>query len=400
MPRFRRTPLAWRNLTHDYRRLVVAVGGILFAVVLMFMQVGFRRALIDSTVKVIEDLNADVLLVSKGQYAMPAQQRFPMTRLVQARKCPGVSEVSPLYIETFSAELRRRYQQDGKTWYGKGYPIRVLAFNPNDEIFNIPQVETYRDRLSKPDTALLDVKSKSKYGVVPGTPAELARQPVRLSGQPLQLVGTFSMGTDFANDGNLIMSTKNFTRYFPYRAGNDDPLSIVDFGLVQLDDNADPQVVKARLRQILPTDVAVYTKQEFIQLETSFWEQSTPIGYIFTVGTVMGFVVGVIICYQIIYSNVADYLAEFATLKAMGYSDRYFIVVVLSMSFYLSLLGFVPGWFLSWLLYQVLAEATGLLMLMSPLMVATVYGLTLLMCVVSGGLAMRKLLGADPAELF
>lgn len=398
--RLRRTPLAWKNLTHDYRRMAVAVGGILFAVVLMFMQVGFRRALIDSTVKVIDDLDAEILLVSRGQYAMPAQQRFPLRRLVQAGGCPGVREVHPLYIETFSAELRRRYDHDGRSTYGKGYPIRVLAFDPHQHVFDIPQVAQNLGRLERPETALFDIKSKSKYGVTPGTPAQLARQPVRLAGEPLDLVGTFSMGTDFANDGNLIMSTKNFARYFPYRAGNDDPLSLVDFGVVKLEPDADPQQVKRRLRGILPTDVAVHTKQEFIELETSFWEQSTPIGYIFAVGTIMGFVVGVIICYQIIFSNVADYMAEFATLKAMGYSDRYFIAVVLSMSFYLSLLGFVPGWFLSWLLYQILAEATGLLMILSPVMVATVYGLTLLMCVVSGGLAMRKLLGADPAELF
>jgi len=400
MLRFRRTPLAWRNLTHDYRRLVVAVGGIMFAVVLMFMQVGFNRALIDSTVKVIEELDAEILLVSKGQYAMPAQQRFPLRRLVQASECPGVLRADPLYIETFAAGLRRRFDEGGKSRYSKSYPIRVLAFDPDAHVFNLPQLDQSKDRLARPHTALFDVKSKAKFGVTPGSAAQLARQPVQLAGQPLELVGTFNLGTDFANDGNLIMSTKNFTRYFPYRAGNDDPLSLVDFGLIRLEPGADPQAVKRRLRGILPTDVAVHTRPEFIELESSFWRKSTPIGYIFTVGTVMGFVVGVIICYQIIYSNVADYMAEFATLKAMGYSDRYFIALVLSMSFYLSLLGFIPGWFLSWLLYQVLAEVTGLLMLLSPLMVLTVYSLTLLMCVVSGALAMRKLLGADPAELF
>jgi putative ABC transport system permease protein len=396
----RTTPLAWKNLTHDYRRLLVAVAGIMFAVILMFMQLGFNSALIDSTVKVIEELNAEILLVNRGQYALPAQQRFPLTRLIKARSCPGVAEVHALYIETYGAELRRKFEREGKTTYSKGYPIRVLAFEPEAKVFNLPEVDRYRQALAQPGTALIDAKSKSKFGVTPGSPGQLARQPVSLAKKELKLVGTFSMGTDFANDGNLIMSLKNFTEFFPYRAKGADPRSIVDIGLIRTEPGADVEQVKRRLRAILPADVAVYTKPEFIELESSFWEQSTPIGYIFTVGMIMGFVVGVIICYQIIYSNVADYLAEFATLKAMGYSNRYFIGVVLFMSFYLSLFGFVPGAFTAWLLYQVLAEATGLLMILSWQLLVSVYLLTLLMCIVSGGLALRKLVHLDPAELF
>jgi putative ABC transport system permease protein len=400
MTRLRRIPLAWKNLTHDFRRLVVAVAGIMFAVILMFMQLGFNSALIDSTVKVIDELNAEILLVNRGQYAMPAQQRFPRSRLFEAESVPGVAEVHGLYIETYGAELRRRYDKDGRTTYGKGYPIRVLAFDPEEKVFNIPEVDRFRPALMRPNTAILDAKSKNSYGVTAGSPAQLARQPVTLAKQELKLVGTFSMGTDFANDGNLIMSLTNFAKFFPYRAKGGDPLSIVDFGLVRLETGADAQQVKRNLRAILPNDVAVYTKQEFIELESSFWEQSTPIGYIFTVGMVMGFVVGVIICYQIIFSNVADYLAEFATLKAMGYSNRYFAGVVLSMSVYLSMFGFLPGAFVSWMLYQILAEATGLLMILGWQTVVSVYLLTLLMCIVSGGLALRKLIQADPAELF
>jgi putative ABC transport system permease protein len=364
------------------------------------MQLGFNSALIDSTVKVIEELNADILLVNRGQYAMPAQQRFPRSRLFEARSCPGVAQVHGLYIETYGAELRRKFVIDGKASYSKGYPIRVLAFDPDAEVFLLPELDRFRRALAEPGSALIDSKSKSKFGVTPGSSAQLARQPVSLAKKDLKLVGTFSMGTDFANDGNLIMSLKNFTQFFPYRAKGADPLSIVDIGLIRLDEGADAAVVKQRLRAVLPADVAVYTKQEFIELETAFWEQSTPIGYIFTVGMIMGFVVGVIICYQIIYSNVADYLAEFATLKAMGYNNRYFIGVVLFMSFYLSLFGFVPGAIVSWMLYQVLAEATGLLMIIGWQLVLSIYLLTLLMCVVSGGLALRKLVQADPAELF
>jgi putative ABC transport system permease protein len=196
------------------------------------------------------------------------------------------------------------------------------------------------------------------------------------------------------------MTARNFANYFSFRARGADPLSVVDLGIVRVAPGADPQIVKRRLNEMLPDDVRVFTRQEFRDAETTFWRTSTPIGYIFGMGTALGFVVGVIICYQIIYSSVASHMAEFATLKAMGYRDKYFVGLVVSESAYLSVLGFVPGLLVTWVLYTVLAEWTGLLMLLTPPRAALVYLFTLAMCMTSGLLAMRKVLAADPAELF
>lgn len=216
----------------------------------------------------------------------------------------------------------------------------------------------------------------------------------------MRLVGGFSLGTDFANDGNLLMNTTNFAKFFPSRFVGGDPLEIVDLGLVILRPDADPQVVKATLIERLPNDVAVLTKAEMLGRERDFWQISTPVGYIFTLGTMIGFLVGVVICYQIIHADIGDHLPEFATLKAMGYPNRYFVVFVLTESFYLSLLSFIPGLIVSLGLYAVLARWTGLLMMLNFPRAASVYLLTLAMCVFSGCLAMRKVLAADPAELF
>jgi putative ABC transport system permease protein len=387
-----RTPLAWKNLTHDHRRLSVAVGGITFAVLLMFIQTGFRNALFDSTVKLVADLDTDLVLVSRGLYALPAQQRFNRQRIFQARTCEGVKEVHPLYVEQYAAVLKRPGH--------KGFPIRVLAGEPSASLFEDERVAAQSDSLADPRTALVDVLSKTKYGLPARDPTRLAQTDVELSGRKLHLVGNFSLGTDFANDGNLFMSDRNFAAYFPYRAAGEDPLTLVDLGVVRIERGADPQAVKRAIDAALPDDVAIFTKDELMRQERKFWGDSTPIGYIFTVGTVMGFVVGVIICYQIIYANIADHMAEFATLKAMGYSTGYFISVVLQESLYLSILGFVPGLLLSLALYWGLAQFTGLLMLLNLPRAALVYALTLAMCSVSGCLAMRKVLAADPAELF
>ena len=175
---------------------------------------------------------------------------------------------------------------------------------------------------------------------------------------------------------------------------------MVDLGVVQLQQGADPREVKQRLAARLPDDVAVYTKAEIIDRERNFWSKSTPVGYIFLLGTVIGFLVGVIICYQIINADIADHMSEFATLKAMGYRNRYFITFVLMESVYLSLLSFVPGTLVSFALYEALARSTGLLMILNVPRAASVLLLTLAMCIASGCLAMRKVLAADPAALF
>lgn len=392
MLRFRRIPLAWKNLTHDYRRLAVAVGGIGFAVLLMFMQAGFRFALIDSTVRLIDDLEADLIIVSRAKFALPSEQRFKLQRLMQAQACPGVAQAFPLYTENPVAVLKRAGH--------KGHPIRVLAFPAGAPMFAIPQVEQFAAELNQPFAALIDAESKAKFGVPADDPERLRAHQAELTGRRIRFVGVFHMGTDFANDGNVIMTAQNFARYFPFRARGDDPLGIVDLGIVQLEPGAAPLVVKDRLECILPQDVAVFTKREFRDAETRFWRTSTPIGYIFGVGMALGFVVGVIICYQIIYASISSHMPEFATLKAMGYRDRYFIALVVSESVYLSVLGFVPGLLVSWGLYEALAQWTGLLMLLTPGRAALVYAFTLAMCLTSGCLAMRRVLAADPAELF
>jgi putative ABC transport system permease protein len=197
------------------------------------------------------------------------------------------------------------------------------------------------------------------------------------------------------------MSDANFANYFPYRAGGEDPLSAVDLAVVRVKPEADIRAVKEELeKRFEGTEVGVYLKQEFIANEIRFWDRSTPIGYIFLVGTIMGFIVGVIVCFQIIYSEIADHMAEYATLKAMGYKNGYFIGLVFQMALYLSIIGYFPGLLISLAMYAWLACDTGLLLEMTLSQAALVFVLTLGMCTASGCLAMRKLLAADPAELF
>jgi putative ABC transport system permease protein len=146
--------------------------------------------------------------------------------------------------------------------------------------------------------------------------------------------------------------------------------------------------------------VFVLTRQQFRDREVKFWDDSTPIGIIFTAGKIIGFVVGMVICYQVIYSDISDHMPEFATLKAMGYSAGYFLKLIVSEAVLLSFIGFVPGLIISTGLYSILADLTGLQLQMTVHSVILVLVLTNAMCIASGLLAVRKLLAADPANLF
>jgi putative ABC transport system permease protein len=397
MSPFSRTPLAWKNLTHDWRRLLVAVAGIGFAVLLMFMQIGFQNALFDSQVKMIDDLSGDIFLVSRAKYTLAAEKRFPIEMVNRARSVPGVVGAYPLYTELTFSRLKN-LQEHGAN---KGYPIRSIGFRLDDPVFQSGDLTAQLDLLRRPATALIDEHSKRENFDFPYDDLEaLAQAPVELANKRLQLVGTFDLGTDFAHDGNLVMSAENFAMYFPERQRPGDPLSVVDLGIVKLSESADLEAVRQAIDDILDDRIWVFTRRQFRDQEISFWDNSTPIGIVFAAGKVIGFVVGMVICYQVIYSDIADHMPEFATLKAMGYSSRYFIMLIVMEAVLLSLIGFVPGLAISTGLYARVASSTGLLLRMTPDVMALVLALTLAMCIASGLLAVRKLLNADPATLF
>ena len=393
-----KTPIAWRNLTHNKRKLLIAVSGVAFAVTLMFQQTGFENALFDSTVEVVRKTDCDVVIYNKARFALSSELRFKRKLLTMVDGLDGVEQVTPLYIDNTIA----LFNAPGS----KPRPIRVLGFNLRKKVFESEEIESYLPRLEPKGTAIIDRLSKPEFGfrfqgseIVGATEGELLDQDVNL-------VGTFQLGRDFAHEGNLIMSDKNFARYFSYRGMNHqasglDPLSIVDLGLVKASAGTTPKQLKQSVQALLPAkSVEVMTRDEFVDREIAFWSASTPIGIIFKIGAAMGFFVGVIICYQILATDIADHIGELATLKAMGYSDNYFRSLVISESLILSFLGFIPGFLFSLLIFEINAQVTGLIMLMTIPRALLVLGLTILMCLISGLIAMRKLIQADPASLF
>lgn len=384
-----RTPLAWSNLTYERRRLLTAIAGVAFAVLLMFMFRGFENALYDSQVQLLKVLNGEIIVVNRLKYTMFIPAQFARRRLYQAQAFDGVEAAYPLYV------------RDGAAWKNPETkavrPLRVLAFNPNDPVLTIPEVLASQEALKLPWTVIVDEKSRAEVGTVTtGTVTELAEQQV-------QVVGTYSLGTDFASaNGNVIMSDQNFLRYFaslgPEEQSRD--LNTVDIGLLRVRPGADVEAIARTLRDQLPKDVAVLTKPEFVDMELDYWRNNTAIGFVFTLLTIMSFVVGIILVYQILYTDVADHWTQYATLKAIGYSNRYLLSVVFQQALLLGVMGFIPGYLIALVLYRLTANATGLLMQMTLGRGLNTLLATVVMCLISGAIAIRKVQSADPAEVF
>jgi putative ABC transport system permease protein len=269
----------------------------------------------------------------------------------------------------------------------------VYAFNPNDPVFLMPEFDTVEKRkaLQPPNTTFIDRRSRPEFGPQTiGLETEADRRRVTV-------VGQYDLGGGFAADGTLIMSDQNFRRYFDPR-----PLDQINLGLVLLEPGADVQRVKAALQDQLPADVEVYTKTEIVLKESQYWIQTTSIGFIFGLGVLVSFVVGTVIVYQILYTDIRDHLREYATLKAIGYSGGYLFKTVIQEAILLALMGYIPGLILALGLYQLALNATAgtLPMKMTLFRVVFVFVLTIIMCALSGLISVRKAVTADPAEVF
>jgi putative ABC transport system permease protein len=383
----KKIPLAWLQLSHEKIRLLVAIAGISFADILMFMQLGFRDALFDSAVKFHTNVNGDIFLISPQSTALISMKSFPRRRLYQTLAFKGVDSVTPIYLGfgIWKNPEKKNTRQ-----------IMVIGFNPADkQLFKLPGVSENLDKMQLPDTYLFDEKSRAQFGDISKMFNSGQRVQTEVDGRKIDVGGLFTLGASFGADGNLMTSDTNFARMFKQR-----DRGLIDVGVVKLKPGTDVQSTIAAMEAYFPKDVKVFSKAQFIDFERTYWQTGTSIGFIFTLGTTMGFIVGIVIVYQILYTDVADHLSEYATLKAMGYTDFYLLTVVFQEAIILSIVGFFPGMLAAVGLYTMTRNATSLPLFMTIARATTVMILTMIMCTISGAIAVRKLNAADPADMF
>ncbi|MCC5603271.1 ABC transporter permease DevC [Nostoc favosum] len=382
----RKIPLAWLQLIQERSRLLVAIAGIAFADFLMFMQLGFQAALYDSNTRMHHSIKANLILMSPQAQNILNMSTFPRRYLYQAMSFKEVESTEALYtgrLNWKNPDNRREAQ------------VLFLGFNPVQSVLNLPGVEENLQKIKLPDIALFDRASKGEYRAT--LVALKQGKPVVTEVQKHQVTveGLFTLGASFGVDANVIVSDTTFLRLFPNRS-----ISEVSVGLVNLKSGVDPQQMATKLQAILPNNVKVLTLAEFVNFENSYWAKTTPIGFIFSLGTAIGFLVGLVIVYQILYTDVSDHLAEYATLKAIGFSDNYFLILVMQEALILTVMGFSPGLAISLGVYKLAQNATLLPIVMTVNRIGLIFILTGGMCTIAGLIALCKLHTADPAEIF
>jgi putative ABC transport system permease protein len=376
---------AWRQLRADRSRLATAIAGVMFACVLVFMQLGFKGALFDSATNLFQALRADLFLYHPLTEASFRSERMPRSRAQQVLADPDVTQSIPVYL----TQVTLRNPESGTR-----RAVQVIGFDAAAGALRFPGIEGVAEALTRPDTFAFDLRSRPEFGPIARMFRERGPFMIELNGRQMELVGLIEIGPSFGADGNVVMSDVNFRRVFERRPTN------IDLVAIKLREGAKPDAVAARLTQLLPEDVRVMTHTALVAKERQYWETGTPIGFIFLFGSLMGLAVGMVIVYQILFADIAGHLREYATLKAMGYSNAYLTRVVLAAAMILALLGFVPGFLLSAFLYGFVAKATFLPLIMTAERASGVFMLIFGMCFVAGLLAMRKLSDANPADMF
>jgi putative ABC transport system permease protein len=381
-----RTPLGWLQLKHDKVRLLTALSGIAFADILIFMQLGFKQALYTTNTQYPRSLRGDIVITSELATNFNQLYTFPRQRLYQAMNIPEVESAEAVYIGSLDW---RNPQTKKKT------SMMVIGFDPDQPAFDLPQVNSQLDKVKLPDTVLFDQASRGEYQEVVAQVAAGKTITTEIERNTITIGGLFKVGASFENDGALITSDQNFLRLFPKKQPG-----TVSLGVINLKPGSDPENVRASLNTYLPKDIRAFTYQEYIDAELNYIKTTKPIGFIFILGTAMGFIVGIVIVYQILSTDVNDHMAEYATFKAMGYRNSYLLGVVFEEAIILAVIGFVPSVAIASGLYRLTAMATALPIVMPLARAVLVLVLTIIMCGISGAIATRKLQSADPADIF
>jgi len=377
-------PLAWRNLLANKPRLLRSSGGIGFAVLLMLTQLGFERAFFNASLEVIPLLDGEIFLQRASKYRFATKDPFRARDLESARAVAGVASAWPLYADWHHLFWRNPAN-------GKDYLVRVFAFDPDQPVLSLPALSANLADLNGLDTAIVDRRSRRFLGMEPPPTA------AELNGTKIKIIGSFALGPDFENDGTVVIGNRTFAKLMPGpRGGSPD----VELGVIKLTPGGDPVAVQRAITAAVPTEIAVLTKAQLLELERKFQAEVSSAGPIFVMGTLVGFIVGMLISYQIIYTDLAEQQPQYATMKAMGYRTSYLIRVVLEQALLSALTGWIPASLIAILLFRILGEMALLPLHMTVELAVVSFLLTLGMCLISAVLAVRRVILADPAEVF
>lgn len=379
-------PFAWLQLTSSKVRFMTASAGVAFSTILMLLQLGFYDGILDQVIHPINAMNGEVIMVSKQFEHLAANSSFSKRRAVQAKAHKDVDDVFPLYTSL-------GFLQDPVTNENK--EIFVFAFDPADDVFLADGIKNQRHLLQNEEYVLFDEYSENIYGPVLSILKTDGKVETELENTRVIIKGLFKMGSTLAAKGHIAMSDLFFLRIFKVR-----PPNMINIAVIKLKQGANPETVASELQKMFPQDIKIFTKEAFCTREQVYWRERTPIGFVVSAGMIVAMVVGALVVYQILFTDVTSHLAEYATLKAIGIKDSFFVKTILQESLILMFFGILPGILVSVVIYSFAREITNMPIYMSWSKIITVSALIFATCMFAGLFATKELRSADPAEIF
>ena len=371
--------LAWRILVHEKGRSALALAGVFIAILLVFIELGFFIAVPQGGMLVYDHMRFDLLLVSSDYQFQAQPWQFPRARLTEAATVAGVKQGTPIYFA-------------GGSWQDTGGGLKLDVFligcDPAAQPFTVTGINRQQDMLDEGDTMLVDDATRPIFG-----PLTTGRR-VAIDGRRIVIGGTYHLGTGFLGIGVVLMEEANFFRVTHRR--NDS----VNLGLITLAPAADAAKVAAELRRKLGNDVQVFTRAELKAHEDAYWTTRTSVGLIFGSGLIVSLIVGLMVLYQTLATQIARHLPEFATLKAIGYGDASLGAVVTIEAVIVVVVAFVPAAAAAQAVYAVIRSQTLLPVALSATTATGVFVAVLAMSAGSAMLSLGALRRADPAEVF
>jgi putative ABC transport system permease protein len=394
------TPISVNNLIEGGWRSVLSVAGIGIAVVLIFMQLGFLGAVLDTAVVFYRNLEFDLVVRSPDFYQFIDPKKITRDDLEQVVNVDGVEAVEPFHVSlgnwTYADESVERgilimgVRAAGRTFRTRNPSVRP----PNTKLLNSNR------------KILIDTQSR------PGFLGEGNKQPisdqnigleVEINKKRCVVSGLFEIGTGLAADGAILINERGYADVVPGYSSHD-----VGMGLIRLSPELRrrPTVAQQRIESALfrngpdRSSVDILTRSQIERGEIMYWITNTPVGLIFITGVIVAFIVGGIIVYIVLSADITRQLGEYATLKAMGYRDSYLNRIVFEQALILGVISYVGAFLAALVLYEVVGSLAQLPIRMTVGRQVLVFVSTLAMCILSGAIASQKLRRADPADLF
>ena len=382
---FGRLPIGWLQLTHNRTRFAAALAGVAFANVLVFVQLGIMNSMAYATLRPYDFFQADIMISAGDANSMADGGNVARQWLLQAMADPDVTDGMGLFLANVAWD--RGEKDISLSTFGVD-PVKPGLINP-DIAGDLPLLQVQ-------DAALLDrlargLTKDEAASIRPQTP--LAFEAL---GRTIVAYTTFAGGGGFGGDGYMLVSDQTFLSLFPSRSS-----AAPDHILLTLRRGADVEAVVSRLQTLISDpSLRIRSYAQAAQADLNYQQTKRPTGIIFGFGVLIGVLVGLVIVYQVLSTDVADHLREYATFKAMGYGPGFFLGVVFEEALVLGIMGFIPGLVVGTAILTLMGKITTLPLGMTPSMAVSVFVGTVVFSALSGAIATRRLAAADPADLF